>query len=131
MYNYNKLPEHIRGATQRYIERGILPGDFLQAVICNDLKESFARADEENIAKMFDIVSFFYNEVPRLCWGSKERMKTWMANKEAEELDAHSLRASSLFGVPLDKVTADMRQAAKIAALNETYARKEAQSNGT
>lgn len=77
MLNYDKLPEPLRGAMQRYIEHGIIPGDFLQAVICNDLKESFGRADEGNIARMFDIVSFMYNEVPLHIWGSKERMITW------------------------------------------------------
>ncbi|GAG54996.1 unnamed protein product, partial [marine sediment metagenome] len=62
--NYSKLPSHIRASTKRYIEHGVKPGDFLTAVICNDLKESFARADEINTERMFDIVSFFYNEAP-------------------------------------------------------------------
>ena len=77
MYNYDRLPEHIQGAAKRYIEHGIIPGDFLQAVICNNLKESFARADDTNIEKMFDIVNFFYNEVPGTCWGSREKMMAW------------------------------------------------------
>ena len=58
MPNYSKLPKHIQGGVKRYIERGVLPGDFLQAVICNDLKESFGRADDINISKMFNIVNF-------------------------------------------------------------------------
>ena len=86
MINYEKLPELLRGGMQRYIEKGIIPGDFLQAVICNDLKESFGRADEGNIARMFDIVSFFYNEVPHHIWGSKERMTAWhVMNIEKED----------------------------------------------
>ena len=78
MYNYSKLPEHIRGGVQRYIEEGIPPGDFLKAVICNNLKESFARADDINISRMFDIVEFFYNEVPGICWGSELDYKQWL-----------------------------------------------------
>lgn len=84
MYNYNLLPKHIRGGVQRYIEGGVKPGHFLQAVICNDLKESFIKADDTNIARMFDIVCFFYNEAPYDCWGSKEKMLQWMKSKEDE-----------------------------------------------
>ena len=82
--NYSKLPSHIQKGVQRYIEHGVKPGDFLTAVICNDLKESFARADETNIERMFDIVSFFYNEAPLWCWGSPERMKNWIENKKSD-----------------------------------------------
>jgi len=78
MLNYSLLPEHLRGGVQRYIENRVKPGSFLQAVICNNLKESFARADEINIALMFDIVNFFHNEVPGNCWGSPERMEGWL-----------------------------------------------------
>jgi hypothetical protein len=76
--DYSILPEYIQGGAQRYIEHGILPGGFLQAVICNDLKESFGKADDINIRKMFDIVSFFYNEAPLACWGSEKKMDHWI-----------------------------------------------------
>ena len=75
--NYSLLPEHIRGGAKRYIEEGILPGDFQRAVICNQLKECFTCADDINIAHMFDIVRFWYNEAPANCWGSIERMNLW------------------------------------------------------
>ena len=84
MFNYSILPEHIRDGAKRYIERGIPPGDFLRAVICNNLKESFARADRINIHRMFDIVSFFYNEAPAGCWGSIQKMERWIKIKRKE-----------------------------------------------
>lgn len=84
--NYDHLPEHIQGGVQRYIEHGIIPGDFLQAVICNDLKESFGRADDTNIKRMFDIVSFFYNEAPAGCWGSRKIMTAWSEKIKGERL---------------------------------------------
>jgi hypothetical protein len=76
--DYSKLPEHIQEGVKRYIEHGILPGNFLQAVICNDLKESFLLADDINIKRMFDIVHFFYNQAPSLCWGSYKEMEKWL-----------------------------------------------------
>jgi len=81
MIDYTKLPQHIRGGMKRYVEEHVLPGNFLQAVICNDLTEAFIRADDINIEKMFEIVGFMYWEVPRMCWGSKEKMKKWMEKK--------------------------------------------------
>jgi len=75
--NYDSLPEHIQGGMERYIEQGIAPGDFLQAVIKNQLVDSFALADETNIRSMFDIASFMYNQAPLACRGSLEAMKAW------------------------------------------------------
>ena len=77
MINYESIPEHIQGGVQQYIEQGIIPGQFLQAVIRNDLIDSFARADDVNRDKLFDIVRFFYNEAPAECWRSEKKMIAW------------------------------------------------------
>ena len=60
MLDYTKVPTpHMVGAVQRYFENRIPPGHFLTAVICNDLKEVFARADDMNSAAMHEWVSWF------------------------------------------------------------------------
>jgi len=79
--NYDDLPPHIRGGAKMYIEEYIPPGDFLQAVICNNLKESFIRADETNTRMMWNIVNFFYNEAPMNCWGSEKKMRSWLQRR--------------------------------------------------
>jgi len=79
--NYDDLPPHIRGGVKSYIEDGIIPGDFLQAVICNKLKESFMYADDVNTQRMWNIVNFFYNQAPMNCWGSEEEMRLWHFNR--------------------------------------------------
>jgi len=76
--NYDSLPEHLRGGVARYIEQGIKPGSFLTAIICNNLKDSFFRADNICLERMFDIIEFFNNEAPFRCWGSKEKMTEWI-----------------------------------------------------
>jgi hypothetical protein len=73
------IPARMMSGIKRYIMEGILPGDFLQAVIRNDLKVSFMHADDENIENMFAYAAFFYNEAPVIAWGSKEDMKSWSA----------------------------------------------------
>lgn len=75
--NYKQLPAHIRHGVQKYIEEGVIPGSFLQAVITNNLSESFGRADNVNRERLSDIVNFFYNEAPSQCWGSAEKMQAW------------------------------------------------------
>lgn len=88
--DYSLLPEHISDSVKLYIEEGRPTGDFLQSVICNQLKESFAFADDINIERMFDIVSFFYNQAPLLCWGSRKRMEKWTGHSGLKGLQNES-----------------------------------------
>ena len=53
-------------------------GDFITAVLTNNLRESFARADHLNQKVMFQICSYCHNEIPGLCWGSPEKVKAWI-----------------------------------------------------
>lgn len=78
MLNYGLLPKHIRDGMKRYIEDKIKPGKFLYAVLSNDLSESLGRADNINLSRMLDIVSFVYNEAPSGCWGSPDKVRAWL-----------------------------------------------------
>ena len=64
-----------------YIENRMKPGSFLEAIICNDLKEAVARADDFNIRNIPAYVEFFYNRAPINCWGSTEKYLNWIAGK--------------------------------------------------
>ena len=75
--NYDILPEHMRGGAERWIEHGIEPGSFMQAVICNNLTLACMYADHINKYRLFDFVNFFHNEAPSACWGSEEKMIAW------------------------------------------------------
>ena len=77
MTNYEKYPGSTAGGAKRWIENRIMPGDFLTAVIENNLAEALGLADEDNKAVIFDLVSWWYNEAPALCWGSPEKVKAW------------------------------------------------------
>ena len=61
-----------------YIKKGIQPGGFLTAVICNDLMSAVGHADAWNIKIIPEYVKYLYNEAPGNCWGSTEAMQTWM-----------------------------------------------------
>ena len=75
------VPTHIHGGIWRYVVEGILPGDFLRAVLDNNLTRAFGCADDRNTEHMHDIVKFMYNEVPSMCWGTPKRVDDWCLHK--------------------------------------------------
>lgn len=75
--NYSALPGHMQHGARLYIERGIRPGSFLTAVICNDLFTTMEKADDINRHRLLDWCSFFYNEAPSDCYGSPEKFAAW------------------------------------------------------
>ena len=79
MVKYDRLPIRMVCATRRYIEEGILPGDFLQQVFSNSLVGAYMEADNGNRACMFEWAKFLYWEAPPGCHGSKEKMVAWCA----------------------------------------------------
>jgi hypothetical protein len=80
----NFIPDNIMQALLRYIEHRIKPGEFLQAVLANDLKDAVGRADSTNISILHVYVTFLYNEAPAKCWGSREAIVEWCKPREFE-----------------------------------------------
>lgn len=72
------IPDRMMGGLQRYLEHGIAPGDFLSAILSNDLYKACSHADTENIQNLPAYVGYLYNEVPQSAWGSPEVVKEWM-----------------------------------------------------
>jgi hypothetical protein len=72
-----ELPAHMHDAVVRYIRDGMMPGNFLTAVLYHDLFEAVGYADEENLKALPAWVKFFYNVAPGGCHGSPERVWEW------------------------------------------------------
>jgi hypothetical protein len=77
------VPRHIREGMLRYVDEGLAPGSFLQAVICNDLLAAACRADDECRSVLREIVQWFHLEAPAECWGSLDKLDAWLAKHEA------------------------------------------------
>jgi hypothetical protein len=73
------IPEGMRSAVVRYVLFGSGGGHFLSALVSNDLRRTFERADLESRAAIGDYVVFFYNYAPTMCWGSEEKASEWRA----------------------------------------------------
>jgi len=72
------VPPIARASLTRYVEERVPTGGFLEAVLCNNLKESFARADLENRKNLGAIVYWLYNSAPSNCWGSPKKVRDWL-----------------------------------------------------
>lgn len=72
------LPPHMRQGVIDYLENGIPPGGFLQAVLENKLVESFGRADDDNRRVMWEWANWLYNYCPIPAWGSSEKVAQWI-----------------------------------------------------
>lgn len=66
-------------ALVRYLAYGLPTGDFIRAVLENNLIEAFSRADDDNRQKMVHWASAMCNAMPSKSWGSPEAVKTWIA----------------------------------------------------
>lgn len=75
------IPDYTLAAINRYVEERVPPSGFLSAVLENNLMEAFGRADENNRAALFEIVSYLYNDAPSACWGSPAKVSAWLSNR--------------------------------------------------
>jgi hypothetical protein len=53
-------------------------GDFLRAVLENDLLTACAHADHINRTRLYRIVQFVYSQLPSPCYGSPEKVNAWL-----------------------------------------------------
>jgi len=70
--------QDIKETLDRYINNKIPTGGFLHAVLSNDLAEACMRADSLNKHRLFEIVSYIYNNLPIDSWGSNEKVDKWL-----------------------------------------------------
>ena len=71
------IPEYTRPGLIAFYERGWPPGDFLIAVINNDLKEAVGRADDTNIHLLKNYIMWFYNHAHSGSWGFTGAVAKW------------------------------------------------------
>jgi hypothetical protein len=86
--NYDLLPKHLQTGARLWIEQGVRPGSFMQAVFANDFQAAVVRADTTSMACIREIAQFIYT-TPRNCNGSYRQLALWEdyhAAKRRQEL---------------------------------------------
>jgi len=71
------IPPVIRESLIAWVIDTRPPGGFVRAVLCNDLKESFERADHINQQCMLQIVTWMVCNMPMASYGCKENVEMW------------------------------------------------------
>ena len=75
------MPETTVRAIRAYAVRRTPPGDFVTAVLENNLREAVGRADPLNRAALDEIVRYCTWEIPSACWGSPQKVDEWLGDK--------------------------------------------------
>jgi len=78
--DWRLVPEHLQGGLRRYVELGIPPGHFLQAVLRNDLRDAVNRADLTSLAGLSDIVKFLHCYAPSGSHGHQTAYGDWISH---------------------------------------------------
>lgn len=77
--HYN-IPERTKQTIDDYVTKGWEPGDFVYAVLTNNLSRSIAYADMQNMHCLKDIVAYVYCEIPHVLWGCQELVEAHLAS---------------------------------------------------
>lgn len=82
------IPQKTVRALMRWQDEGVMPGDFLQAVLANDLLDAACRADDESLPALKAICLWVHWELPPQAHGTREALKAWAATFDREGVEA-------------------------------------------
>ena len=72
------LPETSQGALMRYLEHGVRPGSFIEAILTNNLYKALAYADSVNKDLLQEHAYAVVRHFPNESCGSRESFVNWM-----------------------------------------------------
>lgn len=74
------VPQSLHDGLTEYFAARRPTGDFLRAVLENDLTMACLRADDVNRFELATIVGFLHNYCPAPAWGSPAAVEAWLAD---------------------------------------------------
>lgn len=74
----DKIPPLLKSGLIRYRDNGLPTGDFLQAVLSNDLIMTILRADPDSIKALPEILWWLKRFMPSEAWGSPQAYADWI-----------------------------------------------------
>jgi len=72
-----RAPNHVE-SIREYLLHGHPVGDFLTALLSNQLVESYCKADKNNTALMSSWADWLWNDCPLEARGSPEKVAAWI-----------------------------------------------------
>jgi len=82
-FDYSQIPPHMMARLRAYLDNHEPVGDFLTAVLTNNLSDACSRADDTNIEIIPVYAAYLYNNAPAAAWGSPAKLKAWLAPYQA------------------------------------------------
>jgi len=80
-----ECPPEIRASLYLYAREGVPTGDFLRAVLANDLCLAIQHADPVNYQHLYAICMFVFGDLPPACWGSYAAIERHLAKFKSVE----------------------------------------------
>ena len=74
----------LRDGLRLYLEKGVVAGGALMAVLEGDLWGAEARLDANNWKHLGELMRWLNTNPPAICYGSKEKVATWISHRGAE-----------------------------------------------
>ena len=71
------MKPEIQEALEAHKTKGQPCGEFVTAVLENNLREAVGQADDENLRDLREIVQWCFWEMPAGAWGSEGKVKQW------------------------------------------------------
>ena len=75
------VPENLHSGLVAYLTERRQVGSFLTAVLENDLAQAVLRADPSTGLGLRQTVLFLHNYAPAPCFGSPEKVRTWLEDQ--------------------------------------------------
>lgn len=75
-----RIPDYMARPLSDYLLEGKPCGNFLSAVLRNDLRKAVQHADMENLRNLPAYMFFLFNRAPALSWGSDDNVDAWIKN---------------------------------------------------
>jgi hypothetical protein len=72
------IPKNMHEGILAYVNHHREPGEFLRAVLSNNLTDAVKCSDETNLWLLPVYVSFFYNNIPAAAHGSALNVARWI-----------------------------------------------------
>ena len=78
MAQMSDIPHGFLTQLHSYIQNREMPGPFLLAILQNDLRKAVVHISPHLSKHIGPIAQWLYWEAPGLCWGSPERVESWL-----------------------------------------------------
>jgi len=89
----DQLPDYMREPARLYLEEGKPPGDFMYALLTNDLRGAITRADAANTAMLSTIWMWWLSEIPSAAQGSPYNVEAWVEHEGLLHKDTPNFNA--------------------------------------